>query len=523
MAVRKHDHQLANYAWKLLLPFVLPALLLLIALVLLWFPGDDAPVPLIVTLLVIASLVALTLAMVWLTRTLLAPMVKLEQSVAQVAEGSPEAVLPKGNTGFLDGLVTDISRMSEELTEVYEDLDDSAIRQTTRLAQKTAALKILYDVAASVNQMSTTEDLLVRYLRVLKEMVNGMSASARIFSADGKTQLVACIGLDDKLLLAEAMLPLDICRCGVPLSPGDILCTNQSGYCRKQLGRTMYGSDEIRELTVPMEHQGKLLGEFHVYIRLPGVFEREDIIELLDSIGSHLGMAIAKQRSDEEARRLSIIEERNSLAHELHDSLAQTLAGLRFQGSMLEDSLKQQLTDETASKDLTRLRSGIDEAHTELRALLTSFRAPVDQRGLVRALERMLERYGSETGIASYFQPECQPENLDPSEETQMLRIVQEALANVRKHAEAHTVRVLLSCRADGALMLLIEDDGLGFEEGNRRGHPGEHIGLSIMEERAQRLGGELKVESEPGEGTRVELWYKPQSAEREPRNRWDI
>lgn len=90
------------------------------------------------------------------------------------------------------------------------------------------------------------------------------------------------------------------------------------------------------------------------------------------------------------------------------------------------------------------------------------------------------------------------------------MRIVQESLANIRKHAQAKTVRVLLGCNSAGTYSLLVEDDGVGFDGAGRKGHPGEHIGLSIMEERARRLGGQLRIESEVGEGTRVELTYKP-------------
>jgi two-component system nitrate/nitrite sensor histidine kinase NarX len=88
----------------------------------------------------------------------------------------------------------------------------------------------------------------------------------------------------------------------------------------------------------------------------------------------------------------------------------------------------------------------------------------------------------------------------------QTLRIIQEALANIRKHAQAHTVRILLRCQGQGDYLLLVEDDGVGFEGPAPQGKPGEHIGLSIMEERARRVGGSLSIESEPGEGTRVEL-----------------
>jgi two-component system nitrate/nitrite sensor histidine kinase NarX len=217
-------------------------------------------------------------------------------------------------------------------------------------------------------------------------------------------------------------------------------------------------------------------------------------------------MAVAKQRSDTEARRLSIVEERTSLAHELHDSLAQTLASLRFQVRMLEETLQDKAVQSDALQEARRLHSGLDEAHDELRELINSFRAPMDQSGLVSALEKLVARFRQETGISAFFQPDCRKVEMDSTRELQTLRIVQESLTNIRKHAQAHTVRVLLQCRARGNYKLLVEDDGIGFEGSTPEGNPGEHIGLSIMHERARRVGGELHIESEPGEGTRVEL-----------------
>jgi two-component system nitrate/nitrite sensor histidine kinase NarX len=235
-------------------------------------------------------------------------------------------------------------------------------------------------------------------------------------------------------------------------------------------------------------------------------------------------MAVAKQRSDREARRLSIMEERTTLAHELHDSLAQTLASLRFQVRLLEDLLRQECTSgDTAVRDVQRIRGGLDEAHTELRELLNSFRAPIDRRGLISALEKLVDRFGRDTGIHVLFQNECREPNLTSAEEMQMLRIAQECLANIRKHAEAHTVRVLFSCHGGSSYSLLVEDDGVGFEDDAKRGRPGEHIGLSIMEERARRLGGNLRIESEPGEGTRVELNYQPRPEAVKSDSRWII
>ena len=178
---------------------------------------------------------------------------------------------------------------------------------------------------------------------------------------------------------------------------------------------------------------------------------------------------------------------------------------------MLDDSLAGTVIPQEARNDLSRVGNGLDEAHTELRELLASFRAPMDRRGLVPALEKLAQRLGRETGLYVFFQNDCRPFELSATEEMQIMRIVQEALTNIRKHARAHTVRVLLTREHSGVLILLVEDDGVGFDAPVFGGRPGEHIGLSIMEERARRIGAELRIESEVGEGTRVEVLFEPQ------------
>jgi two-component system nitrate/nitrite sensor histidine kinase NarX len=448
---------------------------------------------------------------------LLSPLVRLETSVARVCQGEPGASLATENVGVLGGMARDIDSLSQELYGLYEDMDSRVARQTARLAQKTASLKILYDVAATINQAHDLDELLLRFLRVLKAMVNGRAASVRLQGLDGAMALVGCIGPDDAPRAERELLPLALCTCGKVLTPGDVVCPHDAAECSRRNGRTMLGAEQVEVIEVPLAYHDDVLGHYAICVDRPGIAGREDIRELLASIGQHLGVAVAKHRSDAEARRLSIIDERNALAHELHDSLAQTLAGLRFQVRMLEDTLRLG-TAPAALEDAMRIRNAVEEAHTELRELLNSFRAPLDQRGLVPALEKLTEQFGRDTGVHVFFQKECRAPNLSAAEEMQLLRIVQEALTNIRKHAHAHTVRVLLACRPRRPYLLLVEDDGVGFDVPNQRGRPGEHIGLSIMEERARRLGGQLRIESEPGEGTRVEVTYAPGRLPERPR-----
>ncbi|MEJ1387733.1 MAG: histidine kinase [Candidatus Sedimenticola sp. (ex Thyasira tokunagai)] len=481
-----------------------------LVLVLLLLGGivDEESFAALLLLTVLVSLSSLLVGVGRLRNQLLRPLAQLEQSVAGVSDGEPWSTLPLDHVGVLGPVTRDLDNLSGELIDLYDDMDNRVAWQTRRLSHQTSSLKILYDVAASINKFDDTDELLLRYLRVFKEMVRGIAATVQLTNPDGRVRLVGSLGANDHLLTEEQQLPIPLCQCGRTLSSGDLLCEHDAKACSARNGRRMYDTEEMERIDIPLEHHGDQLGLYRIYVKRPALKGREDLLDLLPTIGNHFGFAIAKQRSDEEALWLSIIQERTTLAHELHDSLAQTLASLRFQVRMLDETLELEKPYRHARDELERIRNGLDEAHTELRELLNSFRAPVDQRGLEPALEKLTERFSQETGIATYFQRSCRQINLDTSEEMQLLRIVQECLTNTRKHAQAHNVRVLLNCKQGGEYILLVEDDGVGFDNIQPHGFPGEHIGLSIMEERAHRLGANIKIESEPGEGTRVELVY---------------
>jgi two-component system nitrate/nitrite sensor histidine kinase NarX len=500
-------------AARLLGPLVMVAVTLVAALALLCvnlvLPGHAWP-KLVCLALLISGIAAAGVVTLRLKSQLLQPLVNLEDSVARVCQGEPGASRSLSNVGVLETMARGIGSLNAELTDLYEDMDSRVARQTMRLAQKTASLKILYDVAAEITRADTLDELLLHFLRILKEMVNGRAATVRLVAADGTPRLIGSIGLDDDVVHEQDMAPVDLCLCGTVLCPGEIVCDNDLRYCSRIYGRRMFDSDALEVVTVPLKHHDELLGAFSIFVERPGIGSREDILDLLSTIGQHIGVAVAKYRSDNEARRLSIIEERASLAHELHDSLAQTLASLRLQVRMLADALRDSAVPAEARADLSRIRNGIDEAHGELRELMSSFRAPMDGRGLVPTLEELTRRFGQQTGVHCVFQMNCRPFEVSAVEEMQLVRIVQETLTNVRKHAKAQTVRVLLTRERTGEYVLLIEDDGIGFGTPASGGRPGEHIGLSILEERARRIGARIDIDSEPGEGTRVELVFEP-------------
>jgi two-component system nitrate/nitrite sensor histidine kinase NarX len=250
----------------------------------------------------------------------------------------------------------------------------------------------------------------------------------------------------------------------------------------------------------------RTIGVYNLFADNPHEILDEAMKARLASIATHLGIAIEKARVDEQTGQMSIMEERTRIAHELHDSLAQSLASLRFQVRVLDETLHQG-DESTTWQQLERIENSLDEANTELRELIAHFRAPVDERGLLAAIEQLVERFRKDTRIHTYLQKEWKQERFPPEVEIQILRIVQEALWNIRKHSQAKTVRIMLRNDNHGNYRILIEDDGIGIGE-QIHGLPGEHVGLTIMQERATRVGGQLKIESEPGEGTRIVLTF---------------
>ncbi len=442
---------------------------------------------------------------------LLEPLAHLRNWASRMRGGNLGARIPAPAKGDFAELAGDINALGSDLQILTRDMDNQVRHQTERLAQKTHSLQVLYDIASNINSARDMDDLLTCFLSTITELVGAVAAAVRLVTDDHQLRLVASIGLDPDIVERERLVPIDRCLCGVTVASGELNSLPDLRHCAKLNGRPMFPVEGIEIIAVPLMYRDRTLGIYNLFLDPSGLVQREEMQELLTSIGKHLGMAVEKARLDTESKRLSIIQERTMLAHELHDSLAQTLAGLRFQSKMLEETLEKS-GDVGALGEVNKIRAGVEDAHTELRELLVHFRARMDERGLIPALEEMLEGFRHETQIAAFFHNECQQLNLSPDQEVQVLHIVQEALTNVRKHSGARNVRLLLHCDKGSGYRMLVEDDGNGLVSTNRQPLPGEHVGLSIMQERARRLGGTLRVEGEPGEGTRVELTCVPHS-----------
>jgi GAF domain-containing protein/ligand-binding sensor domain-containing protein len=263
----------------------------------------------------------------------------------------------------------------------------------------------------------------------------------------------------------------------------------------------MRGSQTRSEVTVPVKAKGQVIGVLDVQSNRLDAFDESDM-SVLQSLADQTAIAIENARLYEQAQRLAVVEERQRLARELHDSVTQALYGT----TLYAEAAARQLAigqAELASEHLQELRDTAQEALREMRLLIFELRPSVlESDGLVNALRARLEAVEERAGLEVRFR--VQGQATIPSQiEQGLYRIAQEALNNALKHACASSLGVYLDHNEE-AVVLEVIDDGCGFDPVTAI--PGGGLGLDGMIERAAQLGGELVLDSKLGVGTRVRV-----------------
>jgi two-component system nitrate/nitrite sensor histidine kinase NarX len=405
------------------------------------------------------------------------PLGHIRQWASEIREGNFSARVPVTHeVGFAE-LADDINRLGEWLESLANDAEEQLRQQAERLASKSQTLQLLCDASALINETPGNEELIGQYLGSLQSVLDAKMAQAYIRTANGM-QLVSAVGE------SEAISELG---------------------AREQTTSSGVDGAAYEKVEVPLMYKDKILGKYELFFDAESDVLASEMYNLLPSIGRHLGMAIEKTRLEQEAVNISTMEERTRVANELHDSLAQTLAGLKLQVRVLDDIIAQG-EDPAIWSQMERVEGSLDEATLELRDLIAQFRGAAGSPGRSTSIDHVINHFKRRSDIDLVFHDRWGEVEIPPEWERQAARVIQEALANAHKHSKASTLRVLLRRESDSVVEVIIEDDGVGFEKPATSTHPGEHIGLTIMQERAEQIGGELSIDSEPGEGTRVTL-----------------
>jgi signal transduction histidine kinase len=249
-------------------------------------------------------------------------------------------------------------------------------------------------------------------------------------------------------------------------------------------------------LGVPIVARGEVIAAFYLTDKEEAADFTEDDRRLIEMLAAHAAIAIENARLHERARELNILEERNRLARELHDSVSQKLFGLVMSAEAA--------AARPDREQVAKLGELAQDALRELRALIFELRPPsLEEEGLAGTLHKQVDVlrrvHGRDIELRVTGSARAAADT-----EAEVLRIAQEALQNALRHARADRIELRLDAR-DGRLIVTVADDGVGFDPGEP-GLRSRRLGLTSMEERAEALGARLAVISRPGEGTTVTL-----------------
>jgi two-component system nitrate/nitrite sensor histidine kinase NarX len=370
---------------------------------------------------------------------------------------------------------------------------------------KIPALRALSEITTSLSSDADVESLLARFLGTLTRLAGAIAGAVRVTTPDGEhLRLVGSIGLPQEVLKRERYVASTCGACGRAAASQAIVACAPEQVCRETLALGHLGATCKRVIAVPLRHRGKVLGVYNLFMRSDQPLP-DEVSLLFDSISEHLGMALENARLTRANIRATLVNERQMLANEVHDSLAQTLAYMKMRLALLDEAIRSGEAP-LAEKYLGDVDQAMDSAYGRLRDLLTHFRDRMDPRGLVPALRDLVAAFGARTSLGVTLENRAPEPELTPEHELHVYHVVQEALTNAWKHARARNIRVSIDLDGD-EYRVTVQDDGAGIAAG---GDPrlGMQFGLNIMRERAQRLGGDVEITSRPGAGTSVLLRF---------------
>lgn len=426
----------------------------------------------------------------------LRPLDRLLDSARRVQRGDFSVRLPPGPSDELGQLGEAFNFMVEDLSCSYARLESRVQEKTEALARSNHSLMLLYRTTRALSERAVTRATLQQVLQDVVQVI-GVRTGAVCLGKPGEADIAT-----------EGSGPLPV--------PVRELCAAACQGCEKggsPTGTSPPVAGAGKTISVPLFDGTRSHGAM---ILIPPDQQALEAwqIELLETVGRHVGAALASTQRSEERHRLALLDERSVIARELHDSLAQSLSYLKIQVTRLQTLLGRTPPPAPVNEIVGELRDGLNEAYRQLRELLTTFRLRIDGRGLNAAIDDTVQEFRRRTGLEITLENGLSGFELAANREIHVLQIIREALSNIERHAQARKVAVSLTTDGAGHVQVSVDDDGIGFDDTAR---PLHRYGIVIMRDRAQSLAGELTVLPREGGGTRVELHIPAATPLQEP------
>ncbi len=404
------------------------------------------------------------------------------------------------NFVLLHSLSSKANRKSGTMSEFQRTGESEDLRRLNH------ELSVLNAIARELNRSVDLGETLEFTLSQVAELL-GLRTGWIWLSDENSSQFYLAASQDLPPALANEPRLMDgssYCYCLDTYKKGDLAgAANVNVLTCSRLRGLVDGTGGLRyHASIPLYTGDEKLGVMNVASPDWRSLSPEDL-QLLYTVGDLLSIAVERARLYARSTQLGAVEERNRLAREIHDTLAQGLTATTLQlesaEAILDAGSKPEHAREPLRRALSLTQSNLEEAR---RSVLDLRAAPLEGRSLSEALEVLVGRWETETGIGVHYATVNHARPLPPRVEVALYRICQEALANVARHSGAGHVDVRLVSTPE-QVWLVVEDDGRGFDTS---GLPLERHGLIGMNERARMLGGRLEVQSSPAAGTRVEV-----------------
>lgn len=415
-------------------------------------------------------------------------------------------------------------------------LEEERLRYQREHRQLTA----LHAISEAVNRSLDLDALLKLALERVLDVMRLDAGDVRLIQ-DGRLVLRSAHSMSQDFTAAEQIVPLGRCQCGQAAQRGEVLIVEDLVAAQNLAGTACACERFGAVLSVPVQTTERVVGLIHAASRTPRAFDDADR-DLLNAIGQQIGVAIERAQFHEQLKTLNaalearvaertnelaaakealaqkadalhqmLLEERRieektraSIAHDLHDGVQQLIIGALFETQAARDSLPSE--PELAAAKLVGAQSLLRRIESEMRGAIFSLRpVALDAHGLAPALREYVAEFARVNRLPCDLRVEGAPRRFDPDTEITTFRIAQEALNNLGAHAQAGHAYVHVRFDAQ-ELYVEVGDNGIGFDLAAVAQQPRSHLGLIGMHERAESVGGAIKIWSAPGEGTRVTL-----------------
>lgn len=429
------------------------------------------------------------------------PLHRLREGLRRAEAGDLSVRVAAEGSGEFSELAAGFNHMAQTLQSMYHGLERKVAEKTRDLQAERSRLAALYEVSSFLIESHPLEQLAQGFAAKVRAL-SGADAVAVRWSDEASQRylMLASDCLPEELVKEERCIVAGLCACGQPQASARtrvIPIISQDDRLLGSCARAGYGA----LVSVPIRLQSRVLGEIDLFYRHEVVLTAEDR-GLYDALAGHLANAIENLRTEALVREAAVSEERTLLARELHDSIAQSLAFLKIQISLLRQALQRKdtlLTDRV----IDELEAGVSESTSDVRELLVHFRTRTNNDDIEQALRTTLKKFEHQSGLKTHLEILGHAVALPSDVQLQVLHVVQEALSNVRKHAEATDVHVTVE--RDPKWRFLVRDNGRGFEPVLANASD-THVGLHIMRERAALIGAQVQVISAPAAGTEVQI-----------------